>query len=79
MIVNPKPEYTITFEEQLNCLKKAAGVLKSQRYYLSELDEWDIINGAWVIMEKQNTIKKLDAKGIPNAKDLQKLLLVGSY
>jgi len=53
----------ITFKEQLKCLKKAAGILKCQRAYLREVDLWEIINGAWAIMEKQQTLRRLEAKG----------------
>jgi len=49
----------ITFDEHLTALTKAAYILKAQRPYAKELDLWDVINGAWVIMAEKNTITKL--------------------
>ena len=53
----------ITFQEQLEALTHAAYILKGQRPYLKGMDIWEIINGAWLVMEEQNCLDKLDTRG----------------
>lgn len=54
-----KTKTTITLKEHLAALNHAAYILLRQRPYARGLDPWDIINGAWVIMEDNNSIQKL--------------------